>query len=222
MMSRRPPPSFTCIHNPAPAPPHPFLLSVLFPSVTTCLWVGCCVLTSSAAIRGHNIIIFICLYFLHLKWWDTSPHPIPPKCSHPSHLLTRMPTSLWLLFHICAGYYLWAGRQLHTMFWFPFIVSFHKAKDCPFQHVIVVEVHHLDKVCYTPIPLLPHLPLGLGCLFLQESSGFLFFPFRWHFFHRNKDSCSTATFFYPLRNPVCTGPMYVAVGSYVGLEKEQS
>jgi hypothetical protein len=30
----------------------------------------------------------------------------------------------------------------------------------------------------------------LGCLFLQESSGFLFFLFRWHFFHRNQDSCS--------------------------------
>jgi len=25
----------------------------------------------------------------------------------------------------------------------------------------------------------------LGCLFLQESSGFLCFPFLWHFFHRN-------------------------------------
>ena len=49
----------------------------------------------------------------------------------------------------------------------------------------------------------------LGCIFLQESSGFLIFPFRWHFFHRNQDSCSAVTFFYPLRNPVCTGPTYV-------------
>jgi len=62
----------------------------------------------------------------------------------------------------------------------------------------------------------------LGCISLQESSGFLCFPFLWHFFHRNHDSCSAITFFYLLRNPVCTGPMYVAVGSYVGLEKEQS
>jgi len=37
--------------------------------------------------------------------------------------------------------------------------------------------------------------LGLGCLFLQESSGFLCFPFLWHFFHRNHDSCSAVTFF---------------------------
>ena len=65
--------------------------------------------------------------------------------------------------------------------------------------------------------------LPLGCIFLQESSGFLCFPFLWHFFHRNHDSCSAVlTFFYLLRNPVCTGPTYVAVGSYVGLEKEQS
>jgi hypothetical protein len=49
----------------------------------------------------------------------------------------------------------------------------------------------------------------LDCIFLQESSGFLIFPFRWHFFHRNQDSCSAVTFFYPLRNPVCTGPTYV-------------
>ena len=38
---------------------------------------------------------------------------------------------------------------------------------------------------------------GLGCQFLQESSRFLFFPFRWHFFHRNQDSCSAVTFFLP-------------------------
>jgi hypothetical protein len=37
----------------------------------------------------------------------------------------------------------------------------------------------------------------LGCIFLQESSGFLIFPFRWHFFHRNQDSCSAVTFFTP-------------------------
>ena len=35
----------------------------------------------------------------------------------------------------------------------------------------------------------------LGCLFLQESSGFLCFPFLWHFFYRNHDSCSAVTFF---------------------------
>jgi hypothetical protein len=34
----------------------------------------------------------------------------------------------------------------------------------------------------------------LGCLFLQESSGFLFFPLLWCFFHRNHNSCSTVTF----------------------------
>ena len=66
-------------------------------------------------------------------------------------------------------------------------------------------------------------PFPAGILrILHESSGFLPFPLLWHFFHRNQDSCSAVTFFYPLRNPVCTGPTYVAVGSYVGLEKEQS
>ncbi len=34
----------------------------------------------------------------------------------------------------------------------------------------------------------------LGCLFLQESSGFLFFLLLWRFFYRNHDSCSTVTF----------------------------
>ena len=37
---------------------------------------------------------------------------------------------------------------------------------------------------------------SLGCLFLQESSGFLCFPFLWHFFYRNHDSCSAVTFFF--------------------------
>ena len=46
---------------------------------------------------------------------------------------------------------------------------------------------------------------NLGCIFLQESSGFLCFPFLWHFFHRNHDSCSAGTFWNPLRNPVCMG-----------------
>ena len=32
---------------------------------------------------------------------------------------------------------------------------------------------------------------------LQESSGFLCFPFLWHFFHRNHDSCSAGTFLEP-------------------------
>jgi hypothetical protein len=34
----------------------------------------------------------------------------------------------------------------------------------------------------------------LGCQFLQESSGFLFFPLLWCFFHRNHDFCSAVTF----------------------------
>jgi hypothetical protein len=38
---------------------------------------------------------------------------------------------------------------------------------------------------------------ALGCIFLQESSGFLCFPFLWHFFHRNHDSCSAGTFSEP-------------------------
>ncbi len=37
----------------------------------------------------------------------------------------------------------------------------------------------------------------LGCLLLQESSGFLCFLFLWHFFHRNHDSCSAVTFVLP-------------------------
>jgi hypothetical protein len=34
----------------------------------------------------------------------------------------------------------------------------------------------------------------LGCIFLQESSGFQCFLFLWRFFHRNHDYCSTITF----------------------------
>jgi hypothetical protein len=36
--------------------------------------------------------------------------------------------------------------------------------------------------------------LRLGCIFLQESSGFLFFPLLWRFFYRNHNSCSAVTF----------------------------
>ncbi len=36
--------------------------------------------------------------------------------------------------------------------------------------------------------------LPRGCLFLQESSGFLFFPLLWRFIHRNHNSCSAVTF----------------------------
>ena len=98
---------------------------------------------------------------------------------------------------------------------------------CICTYLVTSHITHthlqLTPSIFLPLPpsSLP-APHHLGCLFLQESSGFLFFPFRWHFFHRNQDSCSAVTFFYPLRNPVCTGPTYVAVGSYVGLEKEQS
>jgi hypothetical protein len=36
--------------------------------------------------------------------------------------------------------------------------------------------------------------MSLGCLFLQESSRFLFFLLLWHFFHWNHNSCSAVTF----------------------------
>jgi hypothetical protein len=59
----------------------------------------------------------------------------------------------------------------------------------------------------------------LGCIFLQESSGFLCFPFLWRFFHRNHDSSSAATFSEHHQETCLYG---VYVGSYVGLKKELS
>jgi hypothetical protein len=55
----------------------------------------------------------------------------------------------------------------------------------------------------------------LGCLFLQESSGFLFFPLLWHFFQRNHDSCSTVTFSEPPQETCLCGAY---VESYVGYQ----
>ncbi len=56
---------------------------------------------------------------------------------------------------------------------------------------------------------------GLGCLFLQESSGFLFFPLLWRFFHRNHDSCSAVTFS-ERHQETCLYGAYVE--SYVGYQ----
>ncbi len=56
---------------------------------------------------------------------------------------------------------------------------------------------------------------GLGCIFLQESSGFLCFPFLWHFFHRNQDSCSAVTFS-EHHQETCLYGAYVE--SYVGYQ----
>ena len=67
---------------------------------------------------------------------------------------------------------------------------------------VVICKHWTNFICHGNAMCTPEL----GCLFLQESSGFLSFPFLWHFFHRNHDSCSAITFFNPLRNPVCMGP----------------
>jgi len=50
----------------------------------------------------------------------------------------------------------------------------------------------------------------LGCLFLQESSGFLCFPFLWRFFHRNHDSCSAGIFSEPPRKSCLYGPTWDA------------
>jgi hypothetical protein len=57
--------------------------------------------------------------------------------------------------------------------------------------------------------------LGLGCIFLQESSGFLRFPFLWHFFHRNHNSCSAVTFS-EHHQETCLYGAYV--GSYAGYQ----
>jgi hypothetical protein len=54
----------------------------------------------------------------------------------------------------------------------------------------------------------------LGCIFLQESSGFLCFPFPWRFFHRNHDSCSAVTF--SERHQACLYGAYVE--SYIGYQ----
>jgi hypothetical protein len=55
----------------------------------------------------------------------------------------------------------------------------------------------------------------LGCIFLQESSGFLHFPFLWRFFHRNHDSCSAITFS-GRHQETCLYGAYVE--SYVGYQ----
>jgi hypothetical protein len=57
--------------------------------------------------------------------------------------------------------------------------------------------------------------MSLGCLFLQESSGFLCFPFLWHFFHRNHDSRSAITFS-ERHQETCLYGAYVE--SYVGYQ----
>ena len=59
----------------------------------------------------------------------------------------------------------------------------------------------------------------LGCIFLQESSGFLCFPFLWRFFDRNHDSCSVVTFL-ERHQETCLYGAYI--GSYVGFKKELS
>jgi hypothetical protein len=55
----------------------------------------------------------------------------------------------------------------------------------------------------------------LGCMFLQETSGFLCFPFLWHFFHRNHDSCSAVTFS-ERHQETCLYGAYVE--SYIGYQ----
>jgi hypothetical protein len=56
----------------------------------------------------------------------------------------------------------------------------------------------------------------IGCIFLQESSGFLCFPFLWRFFHRNDDSCSAVTFSERHHQETCLYGAYVE--SYVGYQ----
>jgi hypothetical protein len=55
----------------------------------------------------------------------------------------------------------------------------------------------------------------LGCLFLQESSRFLFFPLLWCFFHRNHGFCSAVTFL-ERHQETCLYGAYVK--SYVGYQ----
>jgi hypothetical protein len=70
------------------------------------------------------------------------------------------------------------------------------------------------QVLKNPVsPLMLHLLLG--CIFLQESSGFLRFPFLWRFFHRNHDSCSAVTFL-ERHQETCLYGAYVE--SYIGYQ----
>ncbi len=55
----------------------------------------------------------------------------------------------------------------------------------------------------------------VGCLFLQEFSGFLCFPFLSRFFHRNHDSSSAVTFS-ECHQETCLYGAYVK--SYVGFQ----
>ncbi len=57
--------------------------------------------------------------------------------------------------------------------------------------------------------------LVLGCLFLQETSGFLFFLLLWHFFHRNHDSCSAVTLLERHQETCLYG---ATVESYIGYQ----
>jgi hypothetical protein len=52
-------------------------------------------------------------------------------------------------------------------------------------------------------------------MFLQESSGFLRFPFLWCFFHRNHNSCSAVTFS-ERHQETCLYGAYI--GSYIGYQ----
>ncbi len=83
-------------------------------------------------------------------------------------------------------------------------------------YTILTLILIFDEVlCNTHMNFLSTTHNRLGCLFLQEFSGFLLFLLLWRFFHRNHDSCSTVTF--SERHPeTCLYGGYVE--SYIGYQ----
>ena len=62
--------------------------------------VGCCVLMSSVAVWGHKVNYFHALFSASQTMGYTSPHPILPTHSHPSHLLAWLSSSTHANFYL--------------------------------------------------------------------------------------------------------------------------
>ncbi len=77
------------------------------------------------------------------------------------------------------------------------------------------EIDDIEEACVDEDSPPPKTRHRLGCIFLQESSGFLCFPFLWRFFHRNHNSCSAVTFS-ERHQETCLYGAYVE--SYVGYQ----
>ncbi len=93
------------------------------------------------------------------------------------------------------------------------------AMACLWIPMLTLHIHSQHLRLYQFLPwleaIVSDLSVLLGCIFLQESSGFLRFLFLWRFFHRNHDSCSAVTFS-ERHQETCLYGAYV--GSYIGYQ----